>query len=216
MVNKRRCHHITNLFVANSCDKAKTNKMTEKQKMLTGQKYNSRDPELLGMYHKARKLIQSYNSLGSELIIEREKTLNELLGNVGKGVWIESPFFCDYGTNTSIGENTFVNTNCIFLDNNRIFIGRNGLIAPYVQILTSTHPLNVKERIIVSVAETRYTTFTKPVRIGDNVWIGSNSVIFPGVEIGDNVVIGAGSIVTKNVESNKLVYGNPCEVVKDL
>nr|WP_313779654.1 sugar O-acetyltransferase [Allomuricauda onchidii] len=142
--------------------------------------------------------------------------LTELFDYKGDGVWIESPFFCDYGENISIGENTFVNTNCMFLDNNKIIIGKNGLIAPYVQIYTTDHPLKVSERIIGNGNQTRYLTSTKPVKIGDNVWIGGNSVIFPGVTIGNNVTIGAGSVVTKNIPDNVLAFGNPCKVKKKL
>ncbi|MGX1929441.1 sugar O-acetyltransferase [Flagellimonas sp. 2504JD4-2] len=190
--------------------------MTEKQKMLNGDFYDSRDPELLSMYHKARKLLQQYNNLDSELAEEREQILSELFQFKGDGVWIETPFFCDYGENISIGENTFVNTNCMFLDNNKIVIGKNGLIAPYVQIYTANHPLKASERIISTGNGTRYLTSTKPVSIGDNVWIGGNSVIFPGVTIGNNVTIGAGSVVTKDIPDNALAFGNPCEVKKEL
>jgi len=190
--------------------------MTEREKMLLGQSYNSRDPELIAMYHKARKLLKAYNLLDSELLQERERILTELFEKVEKGVWIEAPFFCDYGANISIGENTFVNTNCMFIDNNKIRIGKNGLIAPYVQIYTASHPLKASERIIETSDSTRYLTKTKPVTIGDNVWVGGNSVIFPGVTIGDNVTIGAGSVVTKDIPNDVLAFGNPCEVRKAL
>nr|BFF40230.1 hypothetical protein BACY1_20350 [Tenacibaculum mesophilum] len=125
-------------------------------------------------------------------------------------------FFCDYGENISIGENTFINTNCMFLDNNKITIGKNCLIAPYVQIYTATHPIKASDRIINSNNTTHYLTSTKPVTIGDNVWIGGNSIIFPGVSIGNNVTIGAGSTVTKNIPSDVLAFGNPCEIRKKL
>lgn len=190
--------------------------MREKDKMLNGEYYDSRDSELLKMYHKARKLLKEYNNLDSELIQEREWILSELFEFKASGVWIETPFFCDYGENISIGENTFINTNCMFLDNNKITIGKNGLIAPYVQIYTATHPLKASERIIGKGNESRYLTSTKPVSIGDNVWIGGNSVIFPGVIIGNNVTIGAGSVVTKDIPDNVLAFGNPCEVKKEL
>ena len=190
--------------------------VTEKEKMLNGDFYDSRDAELLKMYHRARKLLAAYNNLNSELTQERERILNELFEFKGSGVWIETPFFCDYGQNISIGKNTFVNINCIFLDNNKITIGENGLIAPYVQIYTATHPLKASERIIRKGSETRYLTSAKPVTIGNNVWIGGNSVIFPGVVIGDNVTIGAGSVVTKSIPNNVLAVGNPCKVVKNI
>ena len=190
--------------------------MTEKDKMLNGEHYNSRDPELIGMYHRARKLLKVYNNLDSDLIVKREQILDELFEFKGKGVWIEAPFFCDYGENISIGENTFINTNCMFLDNNKISIGKNGLIAPYVQIYTAIHPLKASDRIVENDGESSYLTATKPVKIGNNVWIGGNSVICPGVSIGNNVTIGAGSIVTKSIPDNVLALGNPCEVAKEL
>ena len=190
--------------------------MTEKEKMLNGDFYNSRDSELIKMHHNAKILLKAYNNLDSELTQERENILTELLEFKDSGVWIETPFYCDYGANISIGENTFVNANCMFLDNNKITIGKNGLVAPYVQIYTASHPLKASERIIGKGIESRYLTSAKPVAIGDNVWIGGNSVIFPGVTIGNNVTIGAGSVVTKNIPDNVLAFGNPCEIKKDL
>ena len=190
--------------------------MTEKEKMLAGQPYRSRDAELLEAYHRARQLLAAYNHLDSRELAERERILSEIFEFKGKGVWIEAPFFCDYGEHISIGENTFINTNCIFLDSNKITIGRNGLLAPYVQIYTATHPLKASERIIVNEEGSHYLTSSKPVSIGDNVWIGGNTVIFPGVTIGDNVTIGAGSVVTKDVPDNVLALGNPCKIVKEI
>ncbi|WP_339705444.1 sugar O-acetyltransferase [uncultured Kriegella sp.] len=190
--------------------------MSEKEKMLRGEFYDSRDSELIDIYHKARKLLKIYNNLDSELTQERERILTELLEFKAKGVWIEAPFYCDYGENISIGENTFINTNCMFLDNNKITIGKNGLIAPYVQIYTASHPLSASERIVRIKKESRYLTSTKPVSIGDNVWVGGNSVIFPGVKIGNNVTIGAGSVVTKDVPDNVLAFGNPCVIQRKL
>lgn len=191
--------------------------MTEKEKMLAGQNYDSRDSELLALYHKARNLILEYNNLDSTHLNKRKELLTALLKNNSKGVWIEAPFFCDYGEYISIGENTFVNSNCFFLDNNHITIGKNGLFGPYVQIYTANHPLKASERIGTTVdGHTRYLTNTKPVTIGDNVWIGGNTVIMPGVRIGDNVTIGAGSVVTGAIPDDVLAFGNPCKVIKKL
>ena len=190
--------------------------MTEKSKMLSGEFYDSRDPELLDMYRRARRLVKEYNNLNLELTQERDSVLAELLCFKGDGVWVESPFFCDYGENISIGQGTFVNVNCMFLDDNRITIGKNGLIAPYVQIYTAEHPLKSSDRIVKHGKVSRYLVCSKPVTIGDNVWIGGNSVILPGVKIGDNVTIGAGSVVTRDVPDSVLAFGNPCKVRKKL
>ncbi len=184
--------------------------------MLAGENYNSRDPELLGMYHRARKLLKEYNNLDSEKLADRGRILGELLGHAGPGVWIEAPFYCDYGENISIGAGTFINVNCVFLDNNKITIGTNGLVGPAVQIYTAAHPLKASERIVEDDGGSRYLTSAKPVAIGDNVWIGGNTVIFPGVTIGNNVTIGAGSVVTKDIPDNVLAYGNPCVVKREL
>lgn len=189
---------------------------TEQQKMLSGELYDSRDPVLIELYHKAKALLLAYNSLNSRNLEERETILNELFAKKGKDVWIEAPFFCDYGKNIEIGENTFVNTNCIFLDDNLIKIGKNGLIAPMVQIYTASHPIKASERIYQNGHSMRYHTSSKPVIIGDNVWIGGNVVIFPGVKIGNNVTIGAGSLVTRDLPDNVLAYGNPCRVIQTL
>ena len=104
----------------------------------------------------------------------------------------------------------------MFLDDNKITIGKNGLIAPYVQIYTASHPIKASERIIRADNKTSYSTLTKPVTIGDNVWIGGNSIIFPGVTIGDNVTIGGGSVVTSDIPNNIFAYGNPCKPKKNL
>jgi len=185
--------------------------------MLSGQNYDSRDKELITQYHKARKLFQEYNRLESKAMARRNQLLDALLKYKGEGVWIEAPFFCDYGEHISIGENTFINANCFFLDNNTINIGKNSLIGPYVQIYTAMHPLKASERIVDdSKRGTFYLTATRPVSIGDQVWIGGNSVIMPGVSIGNGTTIGAGSIVTKDIPDNVLALGNPCKVVRKL
>ena len=190
--------------------------MSEREKMLRGEYYNSRDDELISDYHTAKELLQEYNTLNSRDLERRRSILKELFQSVGEGVWIEAPFFCDYGNNIEIGENTFVNFNCVFLDDNTITIGKNGLIAPHVQIYTAIHPLKAEERIITDELGARYLTAAKPVSIGDNAWIGGNTVIMPGVTIGDNVTIGAGSVVTKDIPDNKLAFGSPCKIIKSI
>jgi maltose O-acetyltransferase len=192
--------------------------MTEKEKMLNGEYYNARDPELMEMARKSRILMDQFNSSPPDQADRKQKILADLLESVGEGVWVEKPFYCDYGQNISIGKNTFINFNCTILDTNKVTIGENVLIAPNVQIYSATHPLQASERINHDHGpdEAPYRTLTKPISIGDNVWIGGNTVILPGVTIGDNAVIGAGSVVTKSIPADCLAVGNPCRVIRDI
>ncbi|MCH6199417.1 sugar O-acetyltransferase [Aquiflexum sp. LQ15W] len=192
--------------------------MTEREKLLSGEFYNSRDPELLEMYHQAKELLKQWSDESSRNGEEKSRILQQLLGRVGKGVWIEAPFYCDYGKHISIGENTFINVNAVFLDCNRIDIGNNVLIGPNVQIYTATHPISATERIVQNPESNQapYKTKALPVRIGDNCWIGGNTVILPGIIIGNNVTVAAGSLVTKDIPDNKLAMGSPARLVRDL
>lgn len=107
--------------------------------------------------------------------------------------------------------------NCTFLDDNRIVIGNNALIAPNVQIYTAFHPTSAEERFGEPREDGSFVfckTQTAPVIIGDNVWIGGGAIILPGVTIGNNVVIGAGSIVTKDIPDDVVACGNPCRVIR--
>lgn len=192
--------------------------MSEKEKMLAGLHYNSRDPELLERYYFVRKLLANLNNSSPIDTEQRNELFTSLLGRISDNVWIETPFFCDYGEHIYIDEGTFINVNTIFLDNNIINIGKNGLIGPGVQLLTASHPLSARERLITSNEnlKTSYRTFSKPIHIGDNVWIGGNSVVLPGITIGNNVTIGAGSVVTKDIPDNMLALGNPCKIIRQI
>ncbi|MCQ8213469.1 sugar O-acetyltransferase [Cetobacterium somerae] len=193
--------------------------MTEREKMLAGLLYDCGDSELLDQWHKAKNLIRDYNQIDSNNLEEKNRILTELLGGKGKNLWITAPFFVDYGNNIYFGNNCEVNMNCTFLDDNKITIGNNALIAPNVQIYTAFHPLNANERF-GEIKENGTFEFCKtqtaPVTIGDNVWVGGGAIILPGVTIGNNVVIGAGSVVTKDIPSNSVAFGNPCRIIKKL
>ena len=193
--------------------------MTEREKMLAGLLYDCGDSELLDQWHKAKNLIRDYNQIDSNNLEEKNRILTELLGGKGKSLWITAPFFVDYGNNIYFGNNCEVNMNCTFLDDNKITIGNNALIAPNVQIYTAFHPLNAKERF-GEIKENGIFEFCKtqtaPVTIGDNVCIGGGVIILPGVTIGNNVVVGAGSVVTKDIPSNSVAFGNPCRIIKEL
>ncbi|MEF9940146.1 MAG: sugar O-acetyltransferase [Clostridium sp.] len=192
--------------------------MTEKEKMLAGELYDCGDRELLERWHLAKDLVRDYNSCCSSDSKSKAQILNELLGAQGKNLWITAPFFVDYGNNIYLGNNCEINMNCTFLDDNKIIIGDNALIAPNVQIYTAFHPQNPKERFGEPKTDDSFEfckTQTAPVVIGNNVWIGGGVIIMPGITIGDNVVVGAGSVVTKDIPSNKISYGNPCKVIRD-
>lgn len=192
--------------------------MTEREKMLAGEVYDGGDPELLALWHRGKDLAREYNLTDSADTEKKQSILRELLGGFGEKLWITSPFYVDYGSNIYFGNNCEVNMNCTFLDDNRIVIGDNALIAPNVQIYTAFHALNPKERFGEIKDDGSFEfckTQTAPVIIGDNVWIGGGSIILPGVKIGNNVVIGAGSVVTKDIPDNTIAYGNPCRPVRE-
>ncbi|MEG1972948.1 MAG: sugar O-acetyltransferase [Oscillospiraceae bacterium] len=192
--------------------------MTQRDRMLSGQLYDCGDAELLAQWHKAKNLTRAYNNAVSEDILEKEGILNDLLGGRGLNLWITPPFFVDYGNNIFFGDNCEVNMNCTFLDDNKIIIGDNALIAPNVQIYTAFHPTNAADRFGTATNDGSFAfckTQTAPVIIGNNVWIGGGSIILPGVTIGDNAVVGAGSVVTRDIPSNVIAYGNPCRVIRE-
>ena len=190
--------------------------MTEKEKMLAGELYDCGDAELLALWHRAKDLARDYNLTNSSDTKRKSELLNELLGKVGNQLWITPPFHVDYGCNIYFGNNCEVNMNCTFLDDNKIIIGDNVLIAPNVQIYTAYHPTHYLDRFTISENETFNfcKTQTAPVIIGKNVWIGGGTIILPGVTIGDNTVIGAGSVVTKDIPADTIAYGKPCKVHK--
>jgi maltose O-acetyltransferase len=193
---------------------------TQRERMLSGEPYDSRDPELLALAHRARGLISAFAALPSTDTAARHQTLVELFGHVGEGVWIEPPFFCDYGRHITIGDDSFVNANSVFLDAAPIRLGAQVLVGPGVQLLTVSHPLHAAERIVPPAArqpnEAPYRTFARPIVVGDRVWIGAGTIVLPGVTIGDNAVIGAGSLVTTDIPSDCLAYGQPCRVQRML
>lgn len=193
---------------------------SQRDRMLSGEPYNSRDPELLALAHRARALLATFAALPSTNTDGRHRVLADLLGSVGDGVWIEPPFFCDYGAHVTIGSGTFVNVNCVFLDSAAIRIGADVLIAPGVQLLTVTHPLAAAERIVApserSAGTAPYRTYARPITVGDGAWLGAGAIVLPGVTIGANAVIGAGSVVTSDIPPDCLALGQPCRVQRSL
>lgn len=182
---------------------------TEKDKMLSGELYNALDPKLAEERMRTRMLILALNETREDEAEKRKNILGELMPNADASLWLQPPFYCDYGYNMHIAEGVFFNFNCIVLDVMTVKIGRRTLFGPNVQIYTATHPVDYKER--ASGLE-----FAKPVSIGEDVWIGGSAVICPGVNIADRTVIGAGSVVTKDIPSDVFAAGNPCRVIRKL
>ena len=182
---------------------------TEKQKMLAGELYDSSDEELARERLHARRLTRMFNSTFENEHTNRHALLKQLFGSLPGEVVVEPPFYCDYGYNIHVGERFYANFDCVILDVCEVRIGRGCLLGPGVHIYTATHPLGPEKR-----AEGK--EYGKPVRIGNNVWIGGRAVILPGVSIGDNAVIAAGAVITANVPDNVLAAGNPAVIRKRL
>lgn len=181
---------------------------TELEKMLAGELYNPLDPELVRARDRARDLCQDLNATRERDQETRRRILKELFGRGGESVWMQPPFFCDYGSNIHLGERVFFNFNCVVLDVCRVEIGDYTLFGPAVQIYTATHPMNAELR--------RNQEFAKPITIGSDVWVGGGAIICPGVQIGSRVVIGAGSVVTRDVPESVFAAGNPCRVIRQI
>jgi len=183
--------------------------LSEKEKMLAGELYRSTDSELQAAMADAQRHSRQLNAIPNEDADQRFALLSELLGKIGSGTQIKSPFMCDYGVHIRIGRNGFVNYGCVFLDCNLITIGDDAQIGPGVHIYTAVHPVDPASRNTGLEA-------AKPVIIGNNVWLGGCCVICPGVSIGDNSVIGAGSIVVRDIPANCVAAGNPCRVMREI
>lgn len=183
--------------------------MTEKEKLQAGELYNGNDKELVADRISAKKLCEEYNAVTYNDFQKRDRLLNRLLAFKGENTWIEPNFFCDYGYNIIMGDNFYSNHNLVILDCAEVIFGDNVFIGPNCGFYTAGHPLDYKAR--------NYgLEYAKPIKVGNNVWIGGSVCVMPGVTIGDNVVIGGGSVVTKDIPSGVVAVGNPCKPVKEI
>jgi len=155
---------------------------------------------------QAKRRMIAFNATGPDTLEERVRLMTEMFGKETKA-WIEPPFYFCYGTNIELGEGTYINFNCNFVDDTKIIVGKNCMFGPAVTIATVGHPINPNYRGYM---------YADPVKIGDNCWIGAGSIICPGVTIGENSVIGAGSVVTKDIPANSVAVGNPCKVLRTI
>lgn len=181
--------------------------MNNVERMEKGQIYIC-DEELFAIQKRARKLTQKINTMDRSDFEGIAEVVKELFGK-SDGAFINPPFYCDYGINIETGKHFFANYNCTILDVGKVRIGDNCMFAPNVAIYTAGHPIHPACR------NTGYE-YGKSVTIGNNVWLGGNTVVCPGVTIGDNVVIGAGSVVTKDIPSWSVAAGNPCRVIREI
>lgn len=181
--------------------------MTNKERRDAQMAYIS-DESIMEEQKICRRKLQKLNFMDRSDFEEIERVVKDLLGK-SEGAFINPPFYCDYGTHIEVGKNFFANYNCTILDVAKVKIGDNCQMAPNVAIYTAGHPVH-------PVSRNTFYEYGKEVTIGDNVWIGGNTVICPGVHIGDNVVIGAGSVVTKDIPAWSIAVGNPCRVLRKI
>src|SRR4051812_22191395 len=181
---------------------------SEWDKMLSGELYDPLDPDLVRAREHARDLCQALNATRESQADERRRIALELFGTGGESVWLQPPFFCDYGTNIRLGERVFFNFNCVVLDVCEVRIGDFTMFGPAVQIYTATHPMDAMLR--------RSQEFARPIAIGADVWVGGGAILCPGVRIGSRSVIGAGSVVTREIPEGVFAAGNPCRVIREI
>ncbi len=181
----------------------------ERERMVAGELYLATDEELMRGRARARALTARYNATTQDAQGERRELLEELFASVGQEVWIEPPFYCDYGWNIELDDRVFLNFNCVVLDVTPVRVGAGTLVGPAVQLCAATHPLDPRER-------EQMLEYGASITVGRNVWIGAAAVIAAGVTIGDDSVVGAGSIVVRDIPAGVLAAGNPCRVIREL
>ena len=182
--------------------------MTERELQQKGMLYGL-DEELLALHNNSKRITRLLNSTLETERARRRELVQELFASAGEGAYIEPPFYCDYGVNTSVGKNFYCNYDCVFLDCGKITVVDNVMLGPKVALYAVNHAIDPAVR-------SQGHDYPVPITIGSNVWIGGSVVVCPGVTIGDNTVIGAGSVVTKDIPSNVVAAGNPCRVIRPI
>ena len=182
---------------------------TEWEKMQDCEIYNDFDPDLFNRRVEAKKLFRIYNRTEDDETDKRSDIMRRLFKAVGKNVWIEPDFRCEFGKNISIGDDVYINFGCVILDCGQVKIGNQVLIGPNVGIYDANHALDAVERMDGALLPGKVT-------IGNRVWIGGGTIILPNITIGDDTVIGAGSIVTHDIPSGVVAVGNPCHVLREI
>ena len=181
--------------------------MDNRERRDLGMAYIS-DASVMEEQKRCRKILQRLNTADRSDFDEIGRIVKELFGK-SEGAFLNPPFYCDYGSHIEVGKNFFANYNCTIIDVAKVTIGDNCQMAPNVAIYTAGHPVH-------PVSRNSMYEYGIEVSIGDNVWIGGNTVILPGVHIGSNTVIGAGSVVTKDIPEWVIAAGNPCKVIREI
>lgn len=183
---------------------------SEKEKMMRGELYDANyNPQLIEERNACKAMCQQFNLLPYEATAEREKLLRSIIGKTPQRFCVEQSFWCDYGYNITLGENFYSNHNLVILDGAPVTFGENVFIAPNCCFSTAGHPVEVDLR-------NKGLEYARPVKVGNNVWIGAGVTVLPGVTIGDNVTIGAGSLVNRDIPTGSVAVGVPCKVIKEL
>lgn len=190
----------------------------EEHKIMNGTLFCPGDPELVALKLKAHNLNTDYNRLYENQKPERQAILEDLLGHIGEGTFLQGPITFHYGCHTTIGDRVFINFNFTVQDDGPVTIGDDCSFGPNVTIVTPVHPMLPDERkaMLDKDGNVKHLCYAKPVVIGHDCWFGANVVVCPGVTIGDNVVIGAGSVVTRDIPSNSFAAGNPARVIRPI
>jgi maltose O-acetyltransferase len=182
---------------------------SEREKMVRGDLYLASDPELVAARVRARRLFARFNASDPGDAAARLAILGELLGAVGADAWIEPPFYCDYGTQVTLGAGVFVNFGAVFLDPAPITIGAGAQLGPNVQLLTADHPRDAATRAAGP-------ELGRAITIGSRCWLGGGAIVCPGVSIGEDTIVGAGSVVVRDLPPRVIAAGNPARVVREL
>lgn len=184
--------------------------MTEWEKAQAGYLYDANyEPELITMRTKCADLCYEFNMCRPSDTDKQQALLKDILGEIKGNITITAPFYCDYGSNISVGDNFYTNHNVTILDGAKVTFGDNVFIAPDCVFSTAGHPLDVQQR-------NQGLEIALPITVGDNVWIGTQVSVLPGVTIGSNTVIGAGSVVNRDIPDGVVAAGNPCRVIRKI
>ena len=184
--------------------------MTEREKSQKGYLYDANyDQQIIEERKRCAELCYEFNQCRPSDTKKQKELLTKILGSMKENPVITAPFYCDYGFNISIGKNFYTNYNVTILDGAKVTFGDNVFIAPNCVFSTAGHAIDSEQR-------SRGLEIALPITVGDNVWIGTNVSVLPGVTIGNNTIIGAGSVVNKNIPEGVIAAGNPCKVIRKI